>query len=118
PEGAEHVPEAVLLRHREFQPGCARARDRFHRRRSRARRQRLPAPDWQHPVDARRDREAADHRRRARTDPLEERRAAARPRREGPMMWKRPGAAIALCTLLVSGPTVRLTRDITEKVAG
>src|SRR5439155_14713515 len=50
------------------------ARHRFRRRRPHPRRQRLSAPDRQHPLDARCHREAAGHRRGARSDPLEKRR--------------------------------------------
>ena len=50
---AERLPEAVLLRHGQLRPGRDRAGDRVRRRRPHPGRQRLPAPDRQHPEDAR-----------------------------------------------------------------
>src|SRR5262249_42455220 len=106
PEGAERVSEGLLLRHRELQPGRAEAGHRFRGRRSRARRQRLPAPDRQHPVDARGDCRAAGHRRPARADPLAQRRTPARSGGEGPMTWK----LAIVAALALQAPKAEMTR--------
>ena len=50
---AEHLPEAVLLRHGELRSELHRAGDQVCGRRSHPGRQRLPASDRQHPEDAR-----------------------------------------------------------------
>ncbi len=55
---AERVLEGVLLRYRELQPVSRAPRARFRGRGSDPRRERLPAPDRQHPADARDDRQA------------------------------------------------------------
>ena len=63
PQPPSTLPAAVLLRHGELRPGRAAAGNRVCGRRTHPGRQRLPAQDRQHSVDARRGRETSCHRR-------------------------------------------------------
>src|SRR5579864_3166640 len=74
---AERGPEALLLRHGELRSRRAGAGRGLRRRRPPPRRQRLPAPDRQHPEDAGLDPRAAGLRPRARRRPRRQRRAPA-----------------------------------------